>query len=304
MESSQPLQDVTPLLKDAQALRRHMDTEGCAYFRGLIPPDDILDLRRQVLQIYHDRGWLQERTALLDGIVDPVINQVESYASNGADREAYQAVYQLQAFHQLAHHSAILTLFEQLFGETVLVHPRNIARLMAPHKDTFPTPPHQDYIYVQGARATYTCWIPLGDCPKALGGLSLLPGTHQDLLPVRPADGAGGRTVVLDGLEQNWQEGDYQTGDAVIFHSQTVHRALPNQSADRIRLSCDYRYQPLSMPVEPKSLEPHVGLMTWEETYAGWTDQSLQYYWRDLDLQLNDFDMSLLEPAAEDTQNN
>ena len=295
MEATQALQDATPLRRHDQALRQHLDTEGCAFFRGLIPPDDVLDLRRQVLQIYRDRGWLKAGTALMDGVVDPAIDQVESYASNGADQAAYQAVYQLEAFHRLAHHPAITGLFEQLFGEAVFVHPRNIARLMAPHKDTFPTPPHQDFIYVQGTQATYTCWIPLGDCPRALGGLSLLPHTHQQLLPVRPASGAGGRTVVLDGLDRAWLEGDLATGDAVVFHSQTVHRALPNQAADRIRLSCDYRYQPLSMPVEQKSLQPHVGLMTWEEAYAGWSDKSLQYYWRDLDLQIDEFDMSLLE---------
>ena len=300
MERILEYQDASPLLEDAEALRRQVDEDGFACFRGLLPRDAVIELRRLVLQIFAQRGWLAPGTELLDGVADKAIDQVESYASNGADLAAYQAVYRLEEFHRLAHHPAIVGLFEKLFGESVFVHPRNIARLMAPHKDAVHTPPHQDFIYVQGTKATYTCWFALGDCPRELGGLSVMRATHKgDILPVRDAVGAGGRTVILDGVEREWVEGDLQTGDVVIFHSQTVHRSLPNKTQDRIRLSCDYRYQPLSLPVEEKSLEPHVGLMTWEEAYEGWTADDLKYYWRDLKLQRTDFDMGLLKTEGD-----
>ena len=51
-----------------------------------------------------------------------------------------------------------------------------------------------------------------------------------------------------------WVGGDYEIGDAIFFHSHTVHKALPNQSPDRIRLSVDYRYQGGSQPVTEGSL--------------------------------------------------
>ena len=296
MEKILEYQDASPLLDDVETLRRQFDEDGFACFRGLLPSAAVLELRQLVLEIFAHRGWLAPGTELMDGIVDESINQTESFASNGADQAAYQAVYRLEEFHRLAHHPAIMDLFEKLFGETVFVHPRNIARLMAPHKDAVHTPPHQDFIYVQGTRATYTCWFALGDCPLDLGGLSVMRSTHkEDILPVRDAEGAGGRSVSIDDLAREWVEGDLQTGDVVIFHSQTVHRSLPNQTNDRIRLSCDYRYQPLSLPVEKKSLEPHVDLMTWEEAYAGWATDDLKYYWRDLDLVQTEFDMDLLK---------
>jgi ectoine hydroxylase-related dioxygenase (phytanoyl-CoA dioxygenase family) len=296
MEKILEYQDASPLLKDVEALRQKVDEDGFACFRGLIPREAVLELRRLVLQIFAHRGWIAAGTELMDGIVDASINQVEGYASNGADQATYQAVYRLQEFHRLAHHPAIVGLFEKLFDETVFVHPRNIARLMAPHKDAVHTPPHQDFIYVQGAKATYTCWFALGDCPKELGGLSVMRATHKvDILPVRSAEGAGGRTVILDDVDREWVEGGLETGDVVIFHSQTVHRSLPNKTRDHIRLSCDYRYQPLSLPVEEKSLEPHGSLMTWEEAYEGWSSEDLKYYWRDLDLHKVDFDWSILE---------
>ena len=289
-------QDMSALAEDVDALRRRMDEDGFGLFRGLVPKDEVLELRRLILRMFDARGWLLPGTDPEEGIVSPSIDEVESYASNGADKRAYQDVYRMKEFHQLAHHPAIVGLCEKIFGEPAFVHPRNIARLMAPHREAAPTPPHQDYIYIQGTRTTYTCWLPLGDCPRDLGGLSLMRGTHKlDILPVRSASGAGHRSVVLDEVDHDWVEGDLEAGDAILFHSHTVHRSLPNLTRDRVRLSCDYRYQPMSLPVEEMSLKPHVNLMTWDEAYEGWDSDEYKYYWRGLDLEMVDFDWSILE---------
>ena len=289
-------QDMSALAEDVDALRRRMDEDGFGLFRGLVPKDEVLELRRLILRMFDARGWLLPGTDPEEGIVSPSIDEVESYASNGADKRAYQDVYRMKEFHQLAHHPAIVGLCEKIFGEPTFVHPRNIARLMAPHREAAPTPPHQDYIYIQGTRTTYTCWLPLGDCPRDLGGLSLMRGTHKlDILPVRSASGAGHRSVVLDEVDHDWVEGDLEAGDAILFHSHTVHRSLPNLTRDRVRLSCDYRYQPMSLPVEEMSLKPHINLMTWDEAYEGWDSDDYKYYWRGLDLEMVDFDWSILE---------
>ena len=48
-----------------------------------------------------------------------------------------------------------------------------------------------------------------------------------------------------------------------MFHSLTIHKSLPNQFPDRLRLSVDYRYQPLSHPVTEGSLLPHFNRLSW-----------------------------------------
>ncbi len=69
-------------------------------------------------------------------------------------------------------------------------------------------------------------------------------------------------------------------GDAIIFHSLTVHRSLPNKS-NRMRLSVDYRFQREGEEVTESCLEPHSSpRLTWDEIYRGWTRQDLKYYWR------------------------
>lgn len=66
----------------------------------------------------------------------------------------------------------------------------------------------------------------------------------------------------------------------LIFHSMTVHKALPNVTEERLRLSVDYRYQPASEPIVETFLKPQYGQISWEEVYAGWKSRDLQYYWR------------------------
>ncbi|MGH3499544.1 MAG: phytanoyl-CoA dioxygenase family protein, partial [Nocardioidaceae bacterium] len=77
------------------------------------------------------------------------------------------------------------------------------------------------------------------------------------------------------------------------FNSHTVHRALPNTYPDRVRLSCDFRYQPREEPLTDGSLRVHCDVLSWDEVYAGWPAGGIQWYWRDLPLQQSDWDEGL-----------
>jgi len=188
-----------------------------------------------------------------------------------------------EAFHALAQDPNLLSMLQSLFGEPVLAHPRNIARIIFPNNTLHTTPSHQDYIHVQGTEETYTAWIPLGDCPTNLGSLAVLAGSHRTgILPVHQAYGAGGVGIDTESLTNRWVGGDFSIGDVIVFHSLTVHKALPNQSPNQIRLSVDYRYQPLSHPVSEDSLQPHHRQVDWPTVYECWKSDRYQYYWRNL----------------------
>ena len=295
MISETPFEDSTPLLNDAAGLRQRMDRDGFFYFRGLLPREAVLDLRRQILLVCQKYGWLAPSAELMDGIADPSAEQMEPFCGVGVTQAAYADVYRLEAFHRLAQHAAIMGVMEKLMGETVLPHPRHIARLMFPTKANAPTPPHQDHIFIQGSKTVFTCWLPLGDCSETLGGLRVMRGSHKlGVLPVRLAEGAGGRTVILDDVDQEWCRGDFAAGDVLIFHSLTVHRAVPNLLKDHLRLSVDYRYQSITLPIEDKSLRPHCDVLTWDEVYAGWPLNDLKYYWRQYNLDMQEWDDALI----------
>ena len=46
--------------------------------------------------------------------------------------KVYGQVMKLESFHALAHDPAMLAMYRDLIGEAVLVHPRNIARIIFP----------------------------------------------------------------------------------------------------------------------------------------------------------------------------
>lgn len=289
------------LLDDPQALRRQMAADGFLFFRGLAPAEEIKSLRGEILEICDKHGWILPGTELMEGIADPSAEGMEPFCGVGVPPEAYGDVQRLESFHRLAHHPNLVAMLGQLFDETVLVHALKIGRLMIPAKMNAPTPAHQDHIFIQGTKTVYTCWMPLGDCPRELGGLSVLRGSHRlGILPVRAAEGAGGRHVILDEVgEQDWFETDFKAGDVLVFHSLTVHKSIPNLTENRIRLSVDFRYQPPSLPIEKKSITPHCNVLPWEEIYAGWKSKELQYYWRNYDLGFQEFDTSFLEVAED-----
>jgi len=71
----------------------------------------------------------------------------------------------------------------------------------------------------------------------------------------------------------------------VMFHSLTIHRAFSNVTPDTLRLSCDFRYQPLrEKSVVWNSLRPHMQLHSWEEIYKTWQHDAHQYYWMQYEL--------------------
>lgn len=289
MTRVQPFEDSTGLLSDPDLLRQRAVDQGYLFLRGRLPINRVLELRRAILELCQRHGWLDEKAGLMDGVCRPGLIVQESPDPRWV--AFYRDVLALRAFHALAMDPALLGAYERLFGEPVLPHSRNICRVMFPGLSEYTTPPHQDHLYIGGTEDTWTAWIPLGDCPRELGGLALIPGSHRcGFLEARAGKGAGGQQVdVPDDAPWSWSP--MAAGDVLLFHSLTVHQALDHRSPDRLRLSVDFRCQPLSRPVRRDSMDPHMAGfgLTWETLYAGWPpDDPLRYYWRDWNLRYAD----------------
>jgi Phytanoyl-CoA dioxygenase (PhyH) len=120
------------------------------------------------------------------------------------------------------------------------------------------------------------------------------------LPPVEIRDSSFGIGVDVSELQGPWLSADYEIGDALFFHSLTVHRALPNRG-DTIRVSIDCRAQPWSHPIQTDSLRPyaHAELsLKWGELYENWNDDSLKYYWRKRRVTLSAYNGDMFPLAA------
>jgi hypothetical protein len=208
-------------------------------------------------------------------------------------------LFGLQAVHEFFHTAPITDIAEKLIGEPIVPHVHKQVRAqfpVEPDKADQVTNAHQDFVYNQGTPEVYTCWVPLGDIPRDFGGLQVLPGSHKQGIYEVHAPTPGSITLSINDadLTGEWAAPDYKMGDAIFFHSMTVHRVLANRSQS-LRLSMDCRYQALAEPFSEELLKPLPGV---EEAYPTWTSTALQYYWQKLNLKSVPHDRSYLDKAA------
>ncbi len=273
-------------LNDPVELRARMKRDGYLFIKRLFDPDAVLALRKDMLTVIQNGGWLVADTDPMDGIADVSRKCTEG---DPGYTDVYHQVYSLQSFHEAGHWPSALDVMGKIVDGPVFPHPAKIARIWFPQFTEHTTPVHQDFVHFQGSFDTYTCWAPVGECPIELGGLAVLPQSHHvgKVLDHKFSLGAG--SLVVEGAEQRggWHSIDYEPGDALLFHSLTLHRALPNVTEDRLRVSLDNRYQSDLNPVAEHMLEPHLQgdppVISWDEIYAAWTDATLQHYWLDRD---------------------
>jgi len=287
--------DATSLLNDPIALRAQAERDGYLFFKQLLPKSDVQTLRTELLTLLATRGWLRNDLPLDDARVNPTaVADLESWGGTGISEEAYRELQHSFLFQRFQHHPSLIRLYQTLFDAAVLPHPRTIARVMVPCPSFRPTPMHQDFIHIQGTKQVWTCWLPVGDVPRSLGGLTVLHGSHKlGVLTVRHAEGAGNLETNLCDVDLPWIEHDYEMGDVLTFHSCLLHKSLPNQHDDVVRLSCDYRFQPAHQEIEERSLIPHMQVAEWDELYRDWNDTTYQYYWQRQPLTLSPWDESL-----------
>jgi hypothetical protein len=289
------------VLTDPAALRSRAQSDGYLYLKNILPAENVRDARRLVFSEIYRAGLLEGRDSakVNKGAWDSI---PRNELVGGLPKSLYSNILKIEALHQLTHHKGLLHVWELLFEEEPLVHPNNMPRIVIPGRAINPTPPHQDYPFVQGTTSTWTCWVALGDVPRSLGGLAILKGSHRlGMLPmIEIPESSFGIGVDVSELSGPWLCADYEIGDALFFQSLTVHRALPNRG-DIIRISMDCRAQPWSHPIQTDSLRPYAHRelsLTWEQLYENWSDDSLKYYWRKRNLKLSSYDGDMFPASA------
>ena len=275
-----PFTDSTALVRDGAALGANLDRDGYLFLRGVLPRDEIMGIRRQLL-----------------ALADKGVANLEKACKDPEPRylEFFKPMWKLESLHRMKQHPNIIAIFERIFGEPVLAHPMFVLRNIFPKTESFDftTGSHQDRIHIGGGQS-FACWMPLGDCPTSKGGLIMAEGSHKrGVLDFDLAPGAGGLEV-SEKFEGKWVGGDFAAGDVVIFSDTTVHKALPNKSGE-LRQSFDARYQRLSDPVAELAVLPYAGIFKWDEVYADWKTDDMKYYWQRQGAKVVPFDTSYYE---------
>jgi ectoine hydroxylase-related dioxygenase (phytanoyl-CoA dioxygenase family) len=215
----------------------HAEVDGYVFVRGLLDPEPVLALRRRVVAVCGGLGWLDGDGVAREGV------RLGAYDHHWITLQGEMArMPELQA---LGSDPAVLDLMERIQGGRVRGGVGTVCRVLSPAapESDLATPPHQDRHFIEREHAFWTIWIPLGDCPRRLGGLVVLPQSHRAGLREHAE---GQKADVPD--DAVWATADYGCGDVLAFHCLTVHRASPNLTRDRVRVSADFRYEPAGRP--------------------------------------------------------
>ena len=250
-------------LNDSARLRAILHEHGYLFLKNVAPHEPILRLRRDILALCREAGWLVASA-------DP---QEAKWSGAGPFTEGdpqymdlYKRVIHLDSFKALPDDPGLVALMEKIIDGPVLVHRRKIGRITFPNNAAQSTGAHQDFFYIRGSEQTFTMWMPLGDCPIRLGCLTVLDGSHRRgfidhvTVPGKKYAGFGLPDDRLPPSGGEWHASDFGLGDVLIFHAHTVHEALPNLTPDTIRLSVDNRYQLAGSAIEPSSMGTHYDL--------------------------------------------
>lgn len=243
------------------ALKSQLQENSYLFFRGLVPAEAVLEVRRAVLEVCLEAGWIDPNFDLMAAVVAPGMKPTQEGKPDYAN--VYRKVLQLPLFHNFPNDPNLLRIAALLLNiksEEVLVHPRRIGRLSFPNNKGATTPPHQDFYYIRGAVDTLSCWVPLGECPVELGGLAVMPGSHKGGYIEHTATfpgAVGGVGLPVDESQAIWHTTNFGLGDALFFTSHSIHKAMPNLTSNLLRLSTDNRYQRPQDKIEPDALLPH-----------------------------------------------
>ena len=295
----QPFKEANGLLGDEEALRASFEKDGYIFVKQLIDPEKLIAIRQQFTAILAQEGWIKGGA-----------EQDKAFAIGMPYREgepeflrAYEKIQKVEDFHALAHDPALNSVISSLLGMGAFPPPLSIARLIFTNNEEIPTPPHQDFPNNQGSANLTASWMPLIDCPISHGSLAVLEGSHKfGLLPLTGSLGAGNRQAVLppEFEDLNWVGADFELGDVLFFSALTVHTALPNRHAEKMRLSVDFRFQPAGAAITELCLEPHFQTLSWDEIYENLQDESIQYYWRDNAYEIVPFDAEMHKISDEE----
>ena len=231
-----PWRALVPAPDDLEARTARAEDEGFLYLPRLLPAKRLLPLLLFLGEALNRRGWI------VDGRSDPALRLGRWDDPRWVDFLA--EVLPSAAFRELAAAPELLEALRAVVGDDPERHVGDVCRVVSPGAHDLATPAHQDAAYLPKPEGVWTAWVALHDCPRELGPLTLLVGSHRGGVRPHAAVIAGASAVGTDVPDAApWCGGDLGAGDVLLFSSFTVHRALPNLTADRLRVSMDYRYR-------------------------------------------------------------
>ena len=250
---------------DSSDLARGLDEDGYLFLRGAL--DSAL--------VHAARGEVFRHLARVGEIADPPeagFATGTSQRPDPADDEGlfWQTISEGMVLRRLTHGLELQTILDTTLGEPVrafdliYLRPTPVGRATALH---------YDYPFFAGnAQPMINAWIPIGDIPVEDGPLVIVEHSNRfsDLIDqflavdyttdrsndvVQQAAYGGASDTdplqLVSDRDTRLLTADFRSGDLLLINMFTLHGSLDNVSPlNRVRLSCDVRFQPADQPAD------------------------------------------------------
>lgn len=251
-------QTVQPMHHECE-LHLKLDRDGYLFFPGLIDTREIQAARSAVFKQLKDVDELEDPYE--EGIFSHRSRRDELYKDRG---EFWEMVSNGELLRKVSNGPTLQKITSKIFGSPTVGF--DYLFLRAVPRGRF-THLHCDSgFFTRFTKKVLTCWIAFTDITLDKGPLFVIEGSHK-FMDIRknfdnfdvvfnkeqkasidedPVSFANKRNAKL--LTTN-----FKPGDVLIFGMHTLHGAFENHATDdRIRLTCDIRYQPINEPRDPR----------------------------------------------------
>lgn len=253
------LADSASLLDNPRALRQRLAEDGYLFLKGVVDRDAIMAARQEVFERLVSVGEIKEPA--IDGIATGDSRRKELEPDLGAFWRSVSEGRKLRAASNGRDMQRIMSL---IFGEPARNQDYIFLRAGARGRATGL---HFDYPFFTRAHdKVCTVWMPIGDVPVEDGPVVMVEGSnkYRDLIdPMigfdiskdssRKADFGADAISFAKARGTRLLTRNFEAGDIALFGMYIAHGSLDNHSPiNRVRLSCDLRWQPASLPLDER----------------------------------------------------
>ena len=249
------LRESNEILDHPEALRERLKKDGFLFLRSFHDRNEVLSVRRDILQIMATTGELDPDAPLMEGIINPALKTQATVSTKGREN------LKTDSLKRLLYDPRPTNFFRKLFAAEPMAY--QFQWLRAGGHGAGSTI-HADVVYMgRGTKRLCTIWTPLGDIPPEMGPLVLCLGSHRwdrvrgtygqadvdrDRIPGHFTENP---SELVEKFGGRWATAPMRAGDAVIVNMFLLHASLMN-TTNRYRISVDARWQPAGEPMDDR----------------------------------------------------
>ncbi|TKA68202.1 hypothetical protein B0A55_09372 [Friedmanniomyces simplex] len=168
-----------------EEMRTRFDADGYLFIKGLIPREDVLDVRQRYFEHLQPTGILKPGTSPRDGIFDDTQDPIVHNGVGGSDlpdnverQRLLESAHTLPVYLAFLEHPDFRAFIRKFMGwDRDVILKRTLLRHNVPNG--LSTGCHYDRIFLRAGQEFLTAWVPFGDCTAEGGGLMYLENSSD-----------------------------------------------------------------------------------------------------------------------------